>query len=200
MFEKGMWGAAFLMLLLFAGVQSQCSRSAGTVTVITPEPTATPEATSTAIPEPTATPQATATPLPTPIHYECCLKATRYGENYNGQPFGCYDLVRGVPVGVYSSDDPTILAAPPARYGEWPCGTEIEICSNVTCLTVWRVDSCPGCVRDHIDLSESGIETLCGYRCDLVPGGLRYRVVSYPIPSVLINCREVFAIREERCK
>lgn len=89
--------------------------------------------------------------------------ATRYGASYNGSPLGCGS-------GVYSSGNPGILAAPPSKYHEWPCGTPLQVCSGNACIWVTRVDSCPGCGSNHIDLSESGIAILCGYACDRITG------------------------------
>ena len=130
--------------------------------------------------------------------------ATRSGESYNGQSVGCSGY------GVYDSTDASILAAPPERYREWPCGTILRICtsnrdkgggtleeqppllqgaflgdievwpSGVRCLYARRVDSCPGCGKSHIDLSEAGLWGLCGYvGCGRLDG-LEVEVVSRP--------------------
>ena len=83
--------------------------------------------------------------------------ATRYGESYNGSTLGCGG-------GVYSSADVSILAAPPAKYSAWPCGTVLRITNpaNGRSIVVRRADSCPGCAANHVDLSEAGIAALGG--------------------------------------
>jgi hypothetical protein len=88
--------------------------------------------------------------------------ATHYGGgpawgdaiDYNGLPLGCG--------GIYRSEDPTIAAVGPARYAQWPCGTQLEICGPVGCAVVERQDSCPGCGPNVIDLSESAHQLVCG--------------------------------------
>ena len=78
---------------------------------------------------------------------------------------------------LYHSADPTIAAIGPARYAEWPCGTQLRVCSRVgdigqayadlgmvpslRCLIVIRQDSCPGCGPNAIDLSEAGLAAIC---------------------------------------
>lgn len=98
------------------------------------------------------------------------LTATHYGKSYEGQPLGCGLL--------YHSDDPGILAVGPSRYTEWPCGTRLLVCGESSpslvvtgqntvsmwvprCISVVRVDSCPGCGHWLVDLSETGIEAVC---------------------------------------
>jgi len=99
--------------------------------------------------------------------------ATHYGESYNGRPLGCG-------TGVYRSDDPAIIAVGPGHYSEIPCGTTLQVClplslpdvdgqrpemSALRCLVGLRVDSCPGCAGDWLDLSEAGLWYLCGWQC-----------------------------------
>jgi hypothetical protein len=81
-------------------------------------------------------------------------QATHYGESYNGSPLGCG--------GVYSSADTTIMAVSPARYAEWPCGTQIQICGSAGCIIATRRDACPGCYANLVDLSEKGNALVCG--------------------------------------
>src|SRR5690606_23945917 len=80
-------------------------------------------------PAPTGTPTRvvptpTQQPVPTPdssgTRVNGTFIATRYGESYNGLPLGCGG-------GIYSSYNTGILAAPPARYQNWPCGTRLLI-------------------------------------------------------------------------
>jgi hypothetical protein len=64
---------------------------------------------------------------------------------------------------VYDPQDPTIAAvAWPSRDAEWPCGTSLEICGAAGCIQAIRVDACPGCGYNQVDLSERGIELVCG--------------------------------------
>ena len=63
--------------------------------------------------------------------------ATHYGYSYHGQRMGCGG-------DRYDSYDPTIVAVSPARYAEWPCGTEsgsIAVCGGQphTCRVEIRV-------------------------------------------------------------
>ena len=125
--------------------------------------------------------------------------ATRYGESYENQPLGCgivhlrdsEGLLRGAQLqdGLYHSVDPTILAVGYTDAARWPCGTELRVCapqqeankgrllpwsendlSELWCLIVVRVDTCPGCGSGHLDLSESGLWHLCGWQCDRLDG------------------------------
>ena len=106
-------------------------------------------------------------PLPTEgsVRYPGTFTATRYGVSYEGQALGCGS-------GVYRTDDTAILAAPPDLYGEWPCGTKLRVVNLLTggFIEVYRLDSCPGCGNNHIDLSEAGISQLCGWSCDIITG------------------------------
>lgn len=108
--------------------------------------------------------------------------ATHYGESYQGLPLGCgpfwryarelglnptfsreqHGVGNGVWDGVYRTDDPTIAAVSPDRYAEWPCGTKLLVCGPAGCAPVMRVDSCPGCSANVIDLSESANHLVCG--------------------------------------
>jgi len=82
--------------------------------------------------------------------------ATHYGSQYNGQPLGCG-------AGLYASDDPSIVAVGPANFRDWSCGAVMRICGPAGCLIAVRQDSCPGCTTNVVDLSESGLELVCGY-------------------------------------
>ena len=114
-------------------------------------------------------------------------RATRYGEGFQGLPLGCGG-------GTYDSGDSTIAAAPESLYGEWACGDRLNVCgweaaqtnpahvvlglwspetsalSKVRCITVVRVDSCPGCDGANviIDLSDAALWKLCGRVCDIL--------------------------------
>ncbi|HLF77373.1 MAG TPA: hypothetical protein VJB57_07760 [Dehalococcoidia bacterium] len=85
--------------------------------------------------------------------------ATRYGTRFSGRSLGCG-------TGVYRSDNPQIIAVGPARSREWGCGTLLQVCGKAGCLTGVRVDGCPGCGPNHLDLSESGIALVCGDMAD----------------------------------
>lgn len=80
---------------------------------------------------------------------------THYGESFNGQQLGC-------DTGPYSSEDASIVAVGPSRYSEWPCGTLLRVCGPGSCIVAQRVDGCPGCGPNHIDLSEQGLSLVCG--------------------------------------
>lgn len=86
-------------------------------------------------------------------------KVTHYGESYNGQPLGC----TGRP---YSSSDATIAASAWRPDGSRPyrCGQLLYVAGPAGGITVTVQDACPGCAWNHIDLSESGIEAVCGGR------------------------------------
>lgn len=68
----------------------------------------------------------------------------------------------GCPGHTYNRHDPTYLAAPPARYATWPCGTLLLIEGPVGSILATRQDSCPGCGSNHVDLSEAGFQEVCG--------------------------------------
>ncbi len=113
-----------------------------------------------ATPLPTPTPEPTATPTPDAPVYGFSGEVTHYGESYNGLTMGCG--------GIYWSWDTTIVAIPyPGRHAEWPCGTRFRITGPTGTIDAVRTDACPGCHRNQLDLSESGMLTVCGYlgRC-----------------------------------
>jgi hypothetical protein len=95
-----------------------------------------------------------ATPL-VPLGASVSGLATHYGPRYGGQSLGCG-------AGVYTSDNPLIVAVGPARYREWPCGTTLQVCGSAGCIQGTRVDGCPGCSAYLLDLSEAGIALTCG--------------------------------------
>ena len=81
---------------------------------------------------------------------------THYADRFNQRTVGCHDY------GLYSSDDPTIVAVNPTLYEEIPCGSLLELCGPGGCLLAARKDSCPGCRPDGFDLSEAGFQEVCG--------------------------------------
>lgn len=81
---------------------------------------------------------------------------THYGESYAGGPLGCG-------VGIYDPADPTIVAVGPARYSDWPCGTRFRISGPAGSIIGVRVDACPGCGANHLDVSEAAAAAICGY-------------------------------------
>ena len=83
--------------------------------------------------------------------------ATHYGVSYHGQRMGCYG-------DRYDSYDPTIVAVSPARYAEWPCGSNLLVTGPEGSIMVTRQDACPGCSPNMIDLSEAGSIAVCGGR------------------------------------
>ena len=92
-------------------------------------------------------------------------RATHYGYSYHGRRMGCG--------GTYSSYDPSIVAVSPARYAEWPCGTELVISGPAGVITVTRQDACPGCSSTMVDLSEAGSIAVCGSRPHTCPVTIR---------------------------
>jgi hypothetical protein len=66
----------------------------------------------------------------------------------------------GLAYGTYCAADPLIIAVCP---GEFPCGTNLIIWSEMRSLRGVVVDGCPGCCgRGLIDLSECGLGYLEG--------------------------------------
>jgi hypothetical protein len=130
--------------------------------VAPPQATAPPPTPSPPIPEPTTPPQPAPAP---PVLQEAAPsapsgttyhgQATHYGPSFNGQPLGCGN-------GVYSSHDPSIVAVSPARYAEWPCGTQLQVCGPGGCVVATRQDACPGCHPNVVDLSEAANSIVCG--------------------------------------
>ena len=103
---------------------------------------------------------------------------THYGVGYNGQPMGCG--------GVYLSENPTIIAVGPDHYAEWPCGTFIVVCGPNGCIVGVRQDSCPGCSFGVLDLSEAGIEIVCGAgagQCKTIAQAVTVEVVHHEPPA-----------------
>jgi hypothetical protein len=97
---------------------------------------------------------------PAPISEPIPGWITHYGDSFNGGTLGCG-------YGVYTSEDPTIIAVSPARYEQLPCGTLIEMCGPGGCLVGMRKDSCPGCIDNGFDLSEAAIARVCGQGSDV---------------------------------
>lgn len=100
---------------------------------------------------------------------------THYGESYNGGTLGCGNygnalaksrLYGGVGDGIYRSSDPTIAAALQLPDGTraYACGAVLDIVGSAGGIRVVVGDTCPGCAWNHIDLSEAGIEAVCGGR------------------------------------
>jgi hypothetical protein len=83
------------------------------------------------------------------------IKVTHYGIDYNGLTLGCGN-------GYYTSENETIVAVGPERHSEWPCGTPLQICGPYGCISASRQDACPGCSANVLDLSEAGIDRVCG--------------------------------------
>lgn len=93
------------------------------------------------------------------------VKVTHYGTSFNGRPLGCSSPHGGT----YRSEDSTIVAVPwrrgnayPSRDHEWKCGTRFRITGPGGSIIAKRRDSCGGCSRNHLDLSESANMAVCG--------------------------------------
>src|SRR5205085_5671253 len=128
----------------------------GTATPIPPTatplpPTATPTprpatATPTSTPRPvqalaavvaTATATATRTPLPV-VAGSVSGHATPYADSLAGNGMGCAGA------GPYSPNDITVIAVSAPQHTTFPCGTKLEVCGQLGCITGYRKDYCPG--------------------------------------------------------
>jgi hypothetical protein len=105
--------------------------------------------------------------------------ATHYGSSYGGQTMGCG--------GVYSSYDPRIIAVGTAREGTWSCGTLLNVCGSSGCVVGIRQDSCPGCERNHLDLSEAGIADVCGSGAEVCDITIQAMIETQPTPSPFLQ-------------
>jgi hypothetical protein len=92
-------------------------------------------------------------------------RATHYGVGYEtGESCGH----PGTPCGLgctgepYRSGDASIVAVGAVLNAVAPCGTPIQVCGAAGCIDGVRVDSCGGCTGYWVDLSEAGIESVCG--------------------------------------
>lgn len=124
-----------------------------------PTATAAPAPTATSTPEPApvvvASPAPRAAAAPVAAGPPGSFVATHYGESYNGSPLGCG--------GVYSSDNPDIVATGAALSRSVGCGRGLMICGSAGCILAHRRDYCPGCdAYGMIDLSEAGQVAVCG--------------------------------------
>lgn len=113
------------------------------------------------LPEYTLVQEPEPSPEPSPV-VGLTMRATHYGESYNGGPLGCGSGAYGF----YRSDDPTIAAVSPSSYRVWPCGTRLRVTGPAGSIGVIRKDACPGCDKhgwpEMIDLSEAGHAAVCG--------------------------------------
>jgi len=125
-----------------------------TATPEPPTPTATPVA-----PTATSTPRATRTPTPTRTPRNASVisgSVTRYADSLAGNTLGCSGY------GTYDPNNPQIIAVSTARSDDWPCGTSLEVCGSAGCVTGTRVDTCPGCATNQLDMSRAGVMKVCG--------------------------------------
>ena len=99
-------------------------------------------------------------PMPESVAPSITMRATHYGESYEGLRMGCPGA------GVYRGSDPGIVAVSPSRYSEWPCGQRLLVVGPRGSIYVTRQDACPGCDKhgwpEMIDLSEAGHAIVCG--------------------------------------
>jgi hypothetical protein len=99
--------------------------------------------------------------------------ATHYGSQYNGQTLGCG-------AGIYVSSDPSIIAVGPAHYRDLGCGSVVRVCGSAGCVVGVRQDSCPGCTGAVVDLSEAGIDLVCGPGASACPVTIESGRFAYP--------------------
>jgi expansin (peptidoglycan-binding protein) len=104
---------------------------------------------------PTAIPTATRTPMPF-VAGSVSGKATPYADSLAGNSMGCAGA------GPYNINDITVIAVSAAQHSTFPCGTKLEVCGQLGCITGYRKDSCPGCGNGDVDLSRAGFRTVCG--------------------------------------
>jgi expansin (peptidoglycan-binding protein) len=64
--------------------------------------------------------------------------------------------------GPFSPADITVIAVSFAQHSMFPCGTKLEVCGTMGCITGYRKDSCPGCGNGDVDLSRAGFRAVCG--------------------------------------
>lgn len=90
------------------------------------------------------------------IQQTLTMDATHYGTSYNGRTTACGTT--------YWSDDHTIAASGLHANGQpiWPCWTKLYIEGSHGDLEVTVVDRCRGCGYTKLDLSEAGVQQLCG--------------------------------------
>ena len=117
----------------------------------TPSPTPTPPA--------TLAPTATSTPVQGPNPGEgtdglVAANATRYADSLEGNTMACG--------GTFDQDNAFVIAVSLQYDKTWPCGTQLEVCGPVACMTGVRTDTCPGCPGADIDLSRAGVQQVCG--------------------------------------
>jgi hypothetical protein len=56
----------------------------------------------------------------------------------------------------------TIVAVSTERNKQWRCGMLLHVCGPGGCIVGVRQDTCPGCETNHLDLTESGLDAVCG--------------------------------------
>ena len=98
---------------------------------------------------------ATRTPLPF-VPGSVSGKATPYADSLAGNRMGCAGA------GPYSISDITVVAVSAAQHTMFPCGTKLEVCGQMGCITGIRKDSCPACGNGDVDLSRAGFRAVCG--------------------------------------
>lgn len=88
-------------------------------------------------------------------------RATHYGTAYAGNTMSC-----GAP---YDPSDETIIAVADEQNDAAPCGERLLVCGPEACIYGTRQDTCSGCGRYDLDLSEAGIAAICGPGADTCP-------------------------------
>jgi hypothetical protein len=104
------------------------------------------------------------------------VKVTHYGTRFTGRMLGCGD-------GTYASHDVTIVAVSPDRNKQWRCGYLLEICGEGGCIVGVRQDTCPGCDTNHVDLTEQGLDLVCGLDRGVCSASVRVFAADCMIPE-----------------
>jgi hypothetical protein len=117
------------------------------------------------------------------VDFEPDVKITHYGTRFSGRTLGCGD-------GTYTSEDVSIIAVPTARNKQWRCGMLMEVCGPNACIVGVRQDTCPGCETNHLDLTEQGLDLVCGPNQGVCRASLRVYATDCMIPEGIPATRE----------
>jgi hypothetical protein len=117
------------------------------------------------------------------VSHEPDVKITHYGTRFNGGQLGCWG-------GPYTSEDISIIAVAPSRNKQWRCGMLMNVCGPGGCIVGVRQDTCPGCETNHLDLSEEGLDAVCGPDKGVCRASVSVYAVGCMIPEGIEAARE----------